>query len=62
MNNEPRFLTVVEVLDIHDMEIVEAGGSEGVRDLAALESAVGAPQASFGGEFLMDNFKWPRLI
>src|SRR5665647_3909916 len=29
----------------------------GVRDLNALESALGAPQASFNGQFLMDIFE-----
>jgi len=57
MTIEPRFLTVSEVIEIHDQEIAAAGGLSGVRDLKALESAVGAPQASFNGEFLMDIFE-----
>jgi death-on-curing protein len=54
---EPRFLTVSEVIEIHDQEITTAGGLSGIRDLKALESALGAPQASFNGEFLMDIFE-----
>ena len=57
MNIEPRFLTVSEVINIHDQEIASAGGLTGVRDLAVLESALGAPQASFSGQFLMDIFE-----
>jgi death-on-curing protein len=43
-------LTVEIVREIHDVAIVEFGGSDGVRDIALLESAVAAPQASFGGK------------
>lgn len=42
-------LTVDIVLEIHAAAIGRFGGSEGLRDLTLLESAVAAPQASFGG-------------
>lgn len=42
-------LSVEIVLEIHAEAIASFGGSEGVRDEALLESAVAAPQASFGG-------------
>jgi len=42
-------LTVEIVREIHKEAIARFGGSEGVRDGALLESAVAAPQASFGG-------------
>jgi death-on-curing protein len=42
-------LTVEIVLEIHAEAIAEFGGSDGVREMALLESAVAAPQASFGG-------------
>jgi len=42
-------LTVAIVLEIHAEAIARFGGSAGIRDLALLESAVAAPQASFGG-------------
>lgn len=48
----PVFLTVAQVLDLHAGAIRLYGGSHGVRDAGILESAVMAPQASFGGEFL----------
>jgi death-on-curing protein len=57
MSPEPRFLTVAEVISIHDLEIAVAGGASGIRDLGALESAVGAPRASFAGHYLMDIFE-----
>lgn len=43
-------LTVAVVLEIHAEAISEFGGSLGVREMVLLESAVAAPQASFGGE------------
>lgn len=41
--------TVGIVREIHAEAIARFGGSDGVRDSALLESAVAAPQASFGG-------------
>jgi len=49
---EPLFLTLDEVLEIHEEQIERYGGSSGLRDAAALESAAATPQATFGGEFL----------
>jgi death on curing protein len=43
-------LTVEIVREIHAEAISRFGGSDGVRDSALLESAVAAPQASFGGK------------
>jgi death-on-curing protein len=48
----PTFLTVEDVLDLHDLHLQRYGGSAGVRDLALLESAVSQAQASFGGQYL----------
>lgn len=48
-----RHLTVSAVLAIHEVAIKAHGGARGLRDAALLESAVAAPQASFGGEPLM---------
>ena len=42
-------LTVEIVREIHAEAIAQFGGSEGVHDLALLESAVAAPQAILGG-------------
>jgi death-on-curing protein len=49
---EPAFLSLDEVLEIHEQQIERYGGSSGLRDAAGLESAVATPQATFGGEFL----------
>jgi death-on-curing protein len=49
---EPIFLTVDEVLEIHEQQIELYGGSHGVRDMNLLESALGVPHATFGGEYL----------
>jgi len=48
-------LTVEIVREIHAAAIAEFGGSDGVRDMALLESAVAAPQASFGGKSPYSN-------
>ena len=53
---EPFFVGVEEVLYIHSKEIEAAGGNPGIRDLSALEAAVLAPQATHGGEYLLDLF------
>ena len=47
-----RYLTIAEVLTLHRMVIGESGGSTGIRDLPALESAVAQPQATFAGSDL----------
>jgi death-on-curing protein len=43
-------LTVEVVREIHAEAITRFGGLDGVRETALLESAVAAPQASFGGQ------------
>lgn len=47
-----RYLALAEVLALHRRIIQQTGGSGGVRDLGALESAVAQPLATFGGEDL----------
>ena len=48
----PTFLTVDDVVLIHHQVIERHGGSLGLRDAGLLDSAIHAPQASFGGEFM----------
>lgn len=55
MSDYPTFLTVDDVLAIHQRVIHEFGGSPDVRDYGLLESAVTMPAARFGGEFLHDD-------
>jgi death-on-curing protein len=47
-----RYLSLEEVLSLHSLLIAQSGGSSGLRDRGALESAVTQPEASFGGEEL----------
>jgi len=49
---EPIFLNLEEVLQIHADQIGRYGGSQGIRDLALLESAVAMPQAGFGSRYV----------
>lgn len=44
-----RYLTLAEVLYIHEQVLAQTGGGGGIRDLAALESAMAQPKASVGG-------------
>jgi death-on-curing protein len=48
----PAFLSVRQVLAIHERMIAAFGGNGGIRDHGLLESAVTMPAASFGGEYL----------
>ena len=47
-----RYLSLAEVLTLHRRVIAETGGSEGLRDLGLLESALGQPRQTFGGDDL----------
>jgi death-on-curing protein len=49
------FLTLAEVIEIHTDQIQRYGGSDGVRDMSLLSSAVAMPYASFSGSFLHDD-------
>lgn len=42
-----RYLSISEVFELHDRIISTSGGSRGIRDLSALESAVNQPRQSF---------------
>ena len=52
---KPLFLELDEILAIHRDQIERYGGSQGVRDMGLLQSALAMPQASFGGQFLHDD-------
>lgn len=47
-----RYLTIEEVEELHARLIDQSGGSQGLRDRGALESAVSGPKATFGGKDL----------
>ncbi len=44
-----RKLTVKQVIALHTQVVMRTGGSDGIRDMGLLESAVNAPFQSFGG-------------
>jgi death on curing protein len=52
-----RFLTLIEVLELHRRVIEQSGGAFGIRDIGLLESAIAQPQMTFGGEDL-----YPSLL
>lgn len=47
-----KVFTARQILILHERMIQKYGGSSGVRDMGMLESAVGRPFATFGGEDL----------
>jgi len=47
----PTFLTLEEVLLIHESMIEMYGGSHGLRDEALLDSALEMPKSGFGGSY-----------
>lgn len=49
---DPDFLSLDEVLVLHEDRIRRYGGTAGIRDLELLSSALGTVSASFGGELL----------
>ena len=55
MKREWAHLTVSAVKAIHAEVLAAHGGSDGLRDEALLESAVAAPQATWGGEPIMTD-------
>ena len=55
-NDDPVFLNLDDILQIHQDTIAIEGGSDGTRDIALIDSAVSAPKATFGGEYLHHDF------
>jgi death-on-curing protein len=52
-----RYLTLGEVLELHRQIIEQTGGASGVRNLAALESAVAQPRMTFEGKDLYPSIE-----
>src|SRR6185437_9557527 len=44
-----RYLSLAEVLVLHERVIAQSGGAAGLRDLGSLESALAQPRATFDG-------------
>ena len=47
-----RYLSISEILELHDCIISSTGGSRGIRDINALESALNQPRQTFDQEDL----------
>ena len=52
-----RYLALNELLELHRRIIAQSGGTPGILNLGALESALAQPQVTFGG-----NDLYPTLI
>ncbi len=56
--DDPVFLSLGEVIEIHHDQIERYGGHPGIRDIGLLQSVLAMPAAGFGGRFLhMDLFE-----
>jgi len=51
------YLSLDQVLYLHEALIEATGGSAGMRDVGLLESALGRPAASFGGQDLYPSLE-----
>jgi death-on-curing protein len=51
------FLSLQEVLSIHEQEIQLTGGEPSIRDLEGIKACIGSPQATFGGNYLNTFFE-----
>ena len=52
-----RYLSLNEVLDIYNKIMRQSGGTIGIRDVGAFESAIAQPRMSFGG-----NDLYPTIV
>lgn len=50
-----KYLSVKDVLLLHELAVINFGGSHGLRDLTLLEAAVHRPQSTFGGKDLYED-------
>lgn len=48
---DPIFLTLAEVLDIHQEQVARYGGDPGIRDMGLLDSALAQPLAGAGNAY-----------
>ncbi|MFO8028570.1 MAG: type II toxin-antitoxin system death-on-curing family toxin [Cyclonatronaceae bacterium] len=54
--SEPIFLTLEDILFIHQQEIKTSRGESSIRDKKGIEACADAPKASYGGKYLNDLF------
>lgn len=52
-----RYLTLIEILELHRRILEQSGGALGIREMGLLESAIAQPQMTFGGADL-----YPSLL
>lgn len=52
---KPAFLTLKEVMDIHDEMVRRYGGKRGIRDSALLESSITMPRSGIVGQYLHNS-------
>lgn len=57
MKKDPVFLSLDEILYIHQEEIQTSGGESNIREMQGVEACAEAPKASFGGDLLYDLFE-----
>lgn len=55
--DEPSFLSMEDILFIHEQEIQKAGGDPGIRQKQDIQACADSPKASFDGEYLNDLFE-----
>ena len=55
MDQEPRFLTIEQILQLHERTLMQHGGLSGIRDLGLLEAALAMPWQKFSGVFLHED-------
>ena len=51
-----KYLSIFQIMELHEQVIEQSGGTHGIRDFNSLESAIAQPEMTFGGEDL-----YPRL-
>ena len=44
-----RYVTITEIVRLHQIALEQSGGADGIRDPGAIESAIAQPAMSFGG-------------
>ncbi len=52
---DPVFLDLDDVLLSHEEHLARYGGGAGIRDAGLLESALGTPRTTFGGDFVHEG-------
>ena len=47
-----RYLSLTEILELHRRVVRQSGGSQGIRDIGGVESAIAQPRQTFDGQDL----------